>query len=746
MQYERTGNAMRSADDTLIDVGGSPQEARLNLSLAWVIATLKKRKWLIVGSVVGALLLGIVITLLMTPQFTSKTVVEIQRETRNFTNVDGVDSRTSSTVDPEFYETQAGLLRSISLAGSVATDDRLQDNAGFFRMLKSRKAQAWFSNDRLIPNASTREERVREASELLLDNIKVTIVRQSRLATISFTSPDVNFSKKIVDSWAAHFVQATLDRRYAATSYARKFLEERLGQLRTRIDQAERQLVDYAAKQDIVNLPGETGTAANSGTTTERSLVAEDLVALNKELASATAQRIEAQSRLGARGGDVQEALSNTGISQMRARRAELSVQYAEMLEKFDAAYPPAQALKAQIVTMDKSIAQEESRVRSTLQQTYQAAQQREAVLSGKVDSLKTGLFDLRRRSTQYNILMREVDTNRQLYDALLQRYKEIGVAGGVGVNNIAVVDVGDMPDKPSSPKLMLNLAFALIAGILAGVSLAFALEQLEDSLSDPAEVPELLRIPLIGVVPKMEGELVPALLDVKSPLSEAYFSVQTSLALATQHGFPRTLVITSSRANEGKSLTSLGLAKTLASQGRKVLLIDGDMRSPSVHYMLDLRGGPGLSNILSGSEAPLAAVQESGIANLSIVAAGPHPPSTAELLSGPGLRPALATLLERFDHILIDAPPVMGFADAPLLANQVEGVCFVVEAHGTNKASARTAIARLRSADTTIFGAIVTKFDSKRSFSGYGYDYGYGYGYGEGEGEGEGSAARRKW
>jgi capsular exopolysaccharide synthesis family protein len=733
MQYERTLDPVRTIDGPL--VGEAVQrESRLNFSLAQILAVVRKRKWLLIGVVAGALLLGLIVTLLTTPQYTSKAVVEIQRETGNFTNVDGVDARTPSTVDTEFYETQAGLLRSVALASNVATSNRLQDDARFFEMFGSRDAKGWFNGDgRLIPGASTRDERLREASDILLDNLRVVIQRQSRLATISFTSPDVAFSKKIVDAWGAHFVQATLDRRYAATAYARKFLESRLSQLRTRIDQAERQLVDYAARQGIVNLPSETASTPGTGTPPERSLVAEDLVALNRELSTATGERIEAQSRLGARGGDVQEALTNTGMSQMRSRRAELSSQYAEMLQKFDPAYPPAEALRAQITTLDQSIAREEGRIRSTLQQTYQSAQARESALSSQVDQLKTNLFDLRRRSTQYNILMREVDTNRQLYDALLQRYKEIGVAGGVGVNNIAVVDAGDLPDKPSSPKLALNLAFALLGGLVLGVALVFALEQLEDSLSDPAEVSELLRIPLIGVVPRVRDEPLPALFDVKSPLSEAYFSVETALALTTAHGFPRTLVVTSSRASEGKSLTSLGLAKTLAVQGRKVLLLDGDMRSPSIHHMLGGHMAPGLSNLLTGANTTIEAIQQTGVPNLSMIATGPHPPSAAELLSGNRLGALLATLIETFDHVIVDAPPVMGFADAPLIASQVEGVCFVIEAHGTNKASARTAIARLRSADTTILGAIVTKFDTKRAFSGYGYDYGYGYGYGEG-------------
>ncbi|MGX0944315.1 polysaccharide biosynthesis transport protein, partial [Sphingomonas sanguinis] len=647
MQYERTVEPMQGVDRYQ---PAAVKDAGFSLSLPHVLSILKKRKWLILGSIAAALVLGLIVTLLTTPQYTSTTVVEIRRETGNFTNVDGADSRnTASVIDPEYYETQAGLLRSVALAQSVATDNRLQDNAAFFEMFGSREAKDWFANGRLVPGASTREERLREASRILLDNLNVSIQRLSRLATISFTSPDAAFSRKIANAWGTHFVQSTLDRRYAATSYARKFLEDRLSQLRTRIDQAERQLVNYAASQGIVNLPSDNAPVPGQTTTTERSLVAEDLIALNKELANATAQRIQAESRLSANGGEVAEALDNTAISEMRAQRAQIAAQYAELLQRFEPGYPPARSLKARLDTLDRSIAREETRVRSTLQGTFQAARTREAALGARVDQLKGSLFDLRRRSTQYNILLREVDTNRQLYDALLQRYKEIGVAGGVGVNNISVVDAANLPYKPSKPKFLLNLALAMIGGAIIGLGLAFALEQLEDSLSDPAEVPELLNVGLIGVIPKIDGEPLPALMDRKSALAEAYFSVQTSLALSTTHGFPRTLVVTSSRPNEGKSLTSFGLAKTLAMMGRRVLLIDGDMRSPSIHHMLDRNATPGLSNLLAGGAIPADVIQSSGVDNLAIVAAGDHPPSAAELLAGNRLSTFLTTLLEQF-------------------------------------------------------------------------------------------------
>lgn len=732
MQYTGNVDSIHDVDAYHVVDGDGGAGGRFDLPLSQILSTLIRRKWLILSIMVSVTLLGLIITLLMTPQYTSKSTLEIRRENGNFTNVEDADTSPQTMINPEFYATQEGLLTSVALAESVAVDNRLQDSSDFFEMFHSSKSNNWFQDGRLVAGASTREERLREARDILLDNLNVSIENLSSLATISFTSPDATFSKKIVDAWGSHFIKATLDRRYAATAYARKFLEGRLSQLRNRTDVAEKQLVDYAARQGIVTLPAETSAQATNSSGPDRSLVTEDLVSLNKELAVATAERIQAQSRLKSRDAAVEESLSNNGMSQMRAQRAELASQYADMLQRFDPEYPPAKALRAQITSLDRSIKQEDARVQSTLQNTFEAAGKREAALTEKVDTLKSKLFDLRRRSTQYNILLREVDTNRQLYDALLQRYKEIGVAGGVGINNIAIVDPGNIPEKPARPKVLLNIAISLILGMVLGVGLAFILDQLEDSLTNPAEVPEQLHVPLIGVVPKASDEPLSTLFDLKSMLSEAYFSVQTSLALTTSHGFPRSLVVTSSRPAEGKSLTSFGLAKTLASQGQNVLLVDADMRSPSVHYMVQRERTFGLSNLLTGAMKPDETVQATDVKNLSIVAAGPQPPSAAELLSGAHFKTVVDEFLTNFDYVIVDAPPVMGFADAPLLANQVEGVCFVVEAHGTKKSSVRAAISRLRATDINFLGVVVTKFDSKQAYSGYGYDYGYGYGYGD--------------
>jgi len=701
--------------------------------LVQVLGVVRKRKWLLLGIIAGALLLGLLATLLTTPQYTASSTIEIQREVRNFTNVAGAESDQNAAVDQEFYQTQYGLLQSRTLADRVAQDLRVIDDGKFFRQMGSEYTKRWFDEDRLIPGASTKEQRIREVGDLLLKRVKVRPERLSRLVEISFSSPDPAFSKRVVDAWGTHFIRVTLERRYETTSYARKFLEARLGQLRERIDQSERQLVGYASREGIVTVPTtDSSGQVTSSTGTERPLLSEDLATLNRELARATADRVLAESRLSGSAGSVTEGLQNQGISDIRAQRATLQAQYAKMLQQFEPEYPPAQALQTQIRQLDRSIAAEEGRVASTLRESYRAARQREEALSQQVNQLKSNVLDLRRRSIQYNIFQRDADTNRQLYDALLQRYKEIGVAGGVGVNNISIVDDAELPRKPSSPRMLVNLLAALVLGSILGAGIVFILEQIDEGIADPGEVQDILGEALLGTIPKVSTDQpVVVLADPKSSLSEAYFSLQTNLSFATEHGLPYSLAVISSRPAEGKSLTALALAKSLLRSGRRVLLIDGDMRSPSVNYLMQIDGSYGFSNYLSGNN-DIASLIQKGSDGLHAMAAGPQPPSAAELLASDRVSKLLTELREQFDCVIIDSPPVLGLADAPLVGSRVEGCIFVTEAHATKKGVVRVALSRLRAARANIFGVVLSKFDTKRAHYGYGYNYGYGYGYGD--------------
>ena len=713
------GDSYRAAEP------GAPSEVLAPPLLLQYWQVVQRWKWVILAIIGAALIAGVVVTMLMTPLYTATSRIEISRDEGNVTKVEGVESQEFGR-SQEFYQTQYSLLQARSLAERVARELRLSRDERFFA------AVGMPLDDSVDLMAANRTD---QAVGALLANIEVTPVRGSSLVDLSFTSADPEISARIANAWADQFIKANLARRFAATADARKFLEERLADLRTRLEQSESQQIDYASRQGIVALER---TEVDGKTTSQRTLAAADLQALNDELARATSERIAAEAEARSGGADsTAVAMVTSATAPMRQRRAELAAEYARLLVQFDPQYPAAQAVTDQIRSLDTAIAREEARNRASSAQVqsgrYAQAVDRERQLRSRVDQLKGELDAQQRAGVQNNIFQRDVDTNRQLYDALLQRYKEIGVAG-VATNNIAVVDSAEVPTSPSQPRLGLNLAFALLAGIGIAGLVVLALNQIDEGLRNPTEVSTKLGIPLLGSVPNVEdGTSLDLIGDVKSELSEAYLSILSNLAFSTDHGLPRSIMVTSTRPAEGKSTSALAIAAMIGRSERSTILIDSDMRSPSGHEFLGLSNDRGLSNYLAGDDDWRKLVQPTRFKGLSLLGAGPQPPSAAELLSSQRFAHLIEQLGGAFDHVVIDAPPILGLADAPLLSRLVEGCVFVIEAKGVSVRGVRAALDRLRAVNAHIFGGVLTKLEQRDAAFGYGYGYGYGSGYGYG-------------
>ncbi|HEX8415374.1 MAG TPA: polysaccharide biosynthesis tyrosine autokinase, partial [Sphingomicrobium sp.] len=687
-----------------VRVSEAPSSSVLRQYLRMVV----RWRYVIIGFTAVCILLGLIATLLMTPKYTATASIEISRESSKVTDIQGVE-REASLADQEFYQTQYGLLKSRSLSERVAQQLRLVDDRKFFELfgVDADAPALIVVNDRYP--ASGRLERLRVAGKVLRDNLSISPTRLSRLVDVAFTSPDPALSAKIANAWSDNFIRTNLERKVQATSYGRDLLQRQLGQAKERLDGSQRQLVNYASAEQIINLPAQS--SGDGRITSERSIVADDLATLNSALSQATVDRIQAEARYrqaGAAGAST-EALRNSAINSLRQRRAELAAEYQRLMIQFKPEYPAAEALQSQIAQLDRSIGREEGRVTGSLQADYREAAERERELNRKVDALKASYLDLRRRSIQYNIYQQEVDTNRALYDGLLQRFKEIGVAGGVGVNNISVVDAADVPQRPSSPRLLINLLVSLLAGLGLGAALAFGLEQMDEAIADPGEVERRLGLPLLGSVPKVDAGTTPRdeLLNRKSDLVDAYLAVSTNLGFTTEHGVPRSFAVTSTRPAEGKSTTALALATMLARARRRVILVDGDMRSPSVHHLGNVDHDRGLSNFLAGDDRIETLTFEMTDLGFTAMSAGPIPPNAAELLTGNRLSLLIERLLESYDHVVIDSPPVMGLADAPLIASRVEGVIYAVESHGIRSSLVKTALGRLASANARIIGGV---------------------------------------
>lgn len=709
-------------------IGYDHDGARGGWDMPWLVAYWRmalRRKWIIAAILLGGLLLGFVVTVLSTPQYTAVASVEISRQQERIINVNGVEPEVNFA-DQEFYQTQYTLLRSRTLAEAVSRKLKLTANDRFATLFKLADSSLFAA--KVAGNPSERSKR--KVTDALLAYIGVAPIRGSKVVSITFTSPDPALSARIANTWVSEFIDSNLARRYDATAYARRFLEQRLEQLRGRLEESERALVAYAAEQRIINVISSDSSNPDAPRV-ERSLVADDLTGLSRALTTAIAERIEAASRIrDADGATSVQALTNPALTALREQRTVIAAEYAKLMVRYKSDYTPAKELSSQLQALDRGIAREEGRVGGSLRNNLAGAVQRERELQASVDALKTQLLDQRRRSIQYNIFQRDVDTNRQLYDALLQRYKEIGVAGGVGTNNVAVVDQALVPDQASSPRLLLNLIVALFSGLVVATGIVFALEHIDDKVADPSDIKRVMDLSLLGSVPIVEGnDPVDELLDRKSPLSEAYLSIQTVLGVSTNHGLPRSLSVTSTGSGEGKTTTSLALALTMARTGHRVVLIDCDMRSASVHRVVGIENTAGVSNFLSGNDDVDALLRPVEPFGLTVMTAGPPPANAAELLTGDRIDMLLMKLRDQFDHVILDGPPVLGLADAPLIGAAVEGVVCVIEANGARVGVIRQAFERLLAAHAVIIGAVLTKFDARRAHYGYGYEYGFNYG-----------------
>lgn len=672
--------------------------------------------------------LGIIVTLLMTPYYTSTATVEISREQDKVTNVEGVTAPNSAVQSQEFYQTQYSLLESRSLAERVVRAKKLAESDSFFETFNvDPNGGGLPAKDSKSQSSAKRNERLKLAVDLLQRHISISPIRTSSLVEINFQSPSAQLSAEVANAWVEQFIASNLDRRFSSTADARKFLEDQLADLRQKLEDSERNLSAYADNKQIITLSSEQ--TADGKTVSQKTLASSNLEALNAALASAIADRIAAESEANGRAGD-KNALTNIALNNLREERAKVQSEYAKLMVQFEPEYPEAQALASQIAALNKSIATEEARSRTGTSARYQEALDREQQLQAKVNALKGQFSGEQRDSIQYNIFQREVDTNRQLYDGLLQRYKEIGVAG-VGTNNISIVDAAQPAEKPSSPKLLLNVALAILAGLGLAAAYVFVMEQIDQTVKDPSDLKSKLGIAALGSIPDLEKEdILLSLSDKKSVAWEAYLSIRTSLAFLTAHGVPRSFLLTSTRPNEGKSTSALALAAVLASTKKRILLIDGDMRNPSLHKMLNEQNNAGLSNYLTGEDDLNKLIHSEALYGFDAMAAGPIPPNAAELLSSSRMRELVQKLSQIYDTVIIDAPPVLGLADIPLLADSVEGVIYTIEAGGVKLRGIQAAIQRVKSSHAHIFGGIVTKVQTQHSGYGYGYAYEYSYGH----------------
>ena len=585
-----------------------------------------------------------------------------------------------------------------------------------------------------------------ELTDAFLDRLQVEPVRNTRLVKVSFESRSPELAAQVANTMADAVIAQQLDDKKDASQYATRFLTAQVNEARQALESSEAQLSQFLEENDILFVGGERmGERVGE----RHALISQELATLSDSLLKAKAERIAKESTLTqatrATADTLPAVLQSPLIAHLKEEATKLEGRYRELGQSFKPEYPRMQRLAENIKEVRRQIHGEIQRVVEAGRAEYQTALQNETEVRKLVDEQRGLARKLDGQMAPYNLLRREVDASRELYTALSSRLKETQVSASLLISNIAVVDRADVPLKRSGPRTGLNLLIGCMVGLVGGVALAFFFEYLDTSIRDPREIEALLHVPTLGLVPTRSA--LPAHLDgrplgagdgppgaygafalvahqaTSSILAEAFRNLRTSVVYATPERPPKTMLVTSLQQQDGKTSVSTNCAITLAQLGMgDVLLVDADLRHPDLHRILDVPQTPGLSDLLVGGVGVAEVIRPTRIPGLFVIPAGPVPTNPAELLFSPRFTQALAALGERFAHIVIDTPPLLGVSDTLVLAPRVEGVILVLRHGHAGRDAAQRAVQMLGSVRARLLGVVLNHADVRSTAAGYQY------------------------
>lgn len=678
----------------------------------WQIVNMLRRWWWLIGLIIVSLTaISAIILFRMTPIYKASSLLEVKQEERNVIDVSAVES---VIVDKEFLTTQIELLKSESLIEDTIENLNLLSDS----YLAPLDNETWVG----LP----RSDRIGVLISSFKTNLRVAPIGRSRLIMVSFEHSDPQKAARITNTLTENYIANGLARKFNATVYAREFLKERLTIVRASLEAAERDLVGYATKNNIID--GED-TQGSSG-----SLDKTALKTLNSELTKASIARVEAEIiyQQSLKGNFDLEVLSNNALTDLQSKRLELQSEYQESLAIYKPAYPEMVELKARIDLFDQEIAVQKEAITSSfgtrLSNDFALALAKEQDLSRRVNDLKSKVIDVREKSINYNILKRQVETERTQYEALLQRLKEVSVSDDLGSNLVEIVDIAKAPRNPFKPNRLRSLILAFLISSGIGFGAAYVFELVDDHVKGPEDVKNKLKQIIMGVIPvsKNPDNLLEELAQPQSSVSEAYASLRTNLQFSGPDGGPRVIQITSTRSGEGKSVSSLGTSLRFAGIGHKVLLVDADMRRPT--FTSTQKSNLGLAGVLTQNVEFESVIESTTYAGLDLMPSGSIVPNPSELLANTRFDELLSWAKDNYDYVIVDSPPVLGLADAPILGAKVDATLLVIDSGMLRTPNIKASIERLQNSGTRILGAVLTKY--KAQTKGY-MDY-YQYSYGQ--------------
>jgi succinoglycan biosynthesis transport protein ExoP len=724
-------------------------EFRDEIDLRDLIDTLIRRKSVVLVCLLLCFSAVAIYTFTVTPQFKAKAVMRVSVQSDKLTKFDNVESTAMKTM--EFQQTQVKLLQSEQLALRVIERMDLNNNAAFnpHANVSPGEAQAKGLFDTLKTfirpeeNTDTLNLLNEEAQNLIVVDqslgrfhklFSVSPVRNSELIELTFNAISPALAAEVTNTAMDEFINMHMDAKLKTSRDAGKFLGKQIEGAQIKLEKSEMELQAFARKIGIVSL------------NPKLNLVMRQLEELNEALAKASSFRIvqeaKYQQNLTTDSGSLFQMVNNELIQSLKNQHATLLAEYQQMGTTFKPKYPKMQQLKAQMDEIESRLLFEKQAIIDSIKNDYETAVKTENYLATRTEVQKQRALDLEEKATQYKIYGREVETNKSIYQSLLQRSKEIEATIGASVTNIQIIDTARPPLYPFKPRVALNLALGLVLGLFGGVGAAFLFEYFDNTIKNPDEMIDRFGIPVLGLIPfdkeSVDNRTNMALkffADPRSPVAEAFRTTMTSVRLSVADDPPKTILITSILPGAGKSSLSSNSCFAYLSEDERCLLIDVDLRKPSLHHVFkDGMRGKGLSSVLSGMDPFSEVVTQTEYPGLDFLSSGPLPPNPAELLSSKRMRQLLENASRDYDRVILDGPPYQGFAEILVLSNMVDGVILISVEGDTPREGVKHFRRAVTNVGGRILGTIINKSGRRKgysSYSGYNY-YSYDYDYGK--------------
>jgi capsular exopolysaccharide synthesis family protein len=700
-----------------------------------------KRIWVILGALFVIFGATLIATLRSTPIYDAVGSIAINKPDPMLANL-REGNASEEYYDPTDLDTEVRILRSDLLALQVIKELNLDKLPEFGGHGLPPSSSLEITTDAIQPDSS----RANELLGAFKGNLRVLLEPNTRIIDVHFRSPNKDLAARVVNTLANTYIEQNFKTRFESTMQASDWLSRQLVDLQMKVETSQEKLVKYQKEHNIL------------GIDEKQNITTQKLDELNKELTTAESERMEKESLYQlAASGDAESAASVAGaaaapgkssattsglLDKLQAQKADLRIQAAQLGTQFGPAYPKIAQVNNQIAEIDAQIQSEMKKVTARLRGDYQAALQRENMLRAALEDQKQQDNKLNESAIEYSLLKRDFESNRTLYEGLLQKLKEAGVTAGLRSNNIREVDIARTPNAPAEPNIPRNLGFGFIFGLSSGIGLAFLLEGMDNTVRTPEQAQAISGLPSLGMIPlgsKINAETKQGLMVAssrepveiitqsrpQSQMAESYRALRTSLLLTSLGAPPKTILITSALPREGKTTTSVNTAIVLAQKGTSVLLIDADLRRPSIHKALGIGPRVGLSNVLTGGATLQQAVVRSPmLPNLFVLPAGTPPPNPAELMASSQMFDLLAELRDQYDHLVVDTPPTLSVTDAVVLSTRADAVVLVIRSSQTTKPALRRARDILAQVNARVAGVLLNAVNLDSPDYYYYYEY----------------------